>query len=295
MAAIHALHTLRRTSMAMQTSITEIAAGLDKVTELVLALRAGFEAKRAAVETTPTTPSPMPTLPKAEVQQPLATAPPSLPSSLFAATVEETVMTASSPLPLPHPAEVLQPLVAAPSSQMSFASKAAAVLPCLTTVGPALPGAPSTPSQPRETILSRHDRSLLRPRQQRGIFKQLPRASTAITLRAAQRRGESSAAPPAWDLGGPRKPHFRAAIAACAARAMWLLVAPSSLHGSGVLPLCASGWGPPELGCGRMAGTTNIILDLFFFPNNVRSPDVKGLIIGDESRCQNNHRVQTSL
>uniref|UniRef100_A0A0E0CF69 Uncharacterized protein n=1 Tax=Oryza meridionalis TaxID=40149 RepID=A0A0E0CF69_9ORYZ len=180
MAAIHALHTLRRSSMAMQTSITEIAAGLDKVTGLVLVLCAGFEAKRAAVETTPTTPSPMPTLPKAEVLQPLATAPPSLPSSLFTATVEETVMTTSSPLPSPHPAEVLQPLVAAPSSQMSFASKAAAVLPCLSTVGPALAGALSSPSQPRETIVSRHHRSLLRPWQQRGIFKQRLRLRYAV-------------------------------------------------------------------------------------------------------------------
>ncbi len=57
-------------------------------------------------------------------------------------------------------------------------------------------------------------------------------------------------------------------------------------HWYGVLPLCSSGWGPPELGSRRMAWNTKIILDLFF-PNNVRSRDVKGLIIG--------HHVKTSL
>jgi hypothetical protein len=44
MPAIHDLYMLRQSSRAMQTSITEITARLAKVTELVLALRAGFEA-----------------------------------------------------------------------------------------------------------------------------------------------------------------------------------------------------------------------------------------------------------
>uniref|UniRef100_A0A0D3ERM9 Uncharacterized protein n=1 Tax=Oryza barthii TaxID=65489 RepID=A0A0D3ERM9_9ORYZ len=41
MPAIHDLYTLRQSSRAMQTSITEITARLARVTELVLALRAG--------------------------------------------------------------------------------------------------------------------------------------------------------------------------------------------------------------------------------------------------------------
>lgn len=195
MPAIHDLHMLRQSSRAMQTSITEITAGLDKVTELVLALRAGFEAKGVALETTTTTPSP-----------PLATAPPSLPSSLFAAAVEEPVMTMPSSPPSVQSAEVLQPLAVVPFSQLSFASEAAAVLSHLTTVRSALAGAPSTQPSPWKTIVSRRHRSLLRPQQQRGIFQQLPRAAAAITLSVARRRGASRAAPTAWDPSGPRAP-----------------------------------------------------------------------------------------
>jgi hypothetical protein len=36
----------------------------------------------------------------------------------------------------------------------------------------------------------------------------------------------------------------------------------------------------------RLARYTKIILDLFSFPNNVKSQDVEGLIRGDEARCK---------
>uniref|UniRef100_A0A0D3HT13 Uncharacterized protein n=1 Tax=Oryza barthii TaxID=65489 RepID=A0A0D3HT13_9ORYZ len=44
--------------MAMQNAITEIKDGLDKVTKSVLALRAGFEAKKVRGETTMMTTTP---------------------------------------------------------------------------------------------------------------------------------------------------------------------------------------------------------------------------------------------
>uniref|UniRef100_A0A0E0BR22 Uncharacterized protein n=1 Tax=Oryza glumipatula TaxID=40148 RepID=A0A0E0BR22_9ORYZ len=52
------LHGLRHSSMAMQNAITEIKDGLDKVTKSVLALRAGFEAKKVRGETTTMTTTP---------------------------------------------------------------------------------------------------------------------------------------------------------------------------------------------------------------------------------------------
>uniref|UniRef100_A0A0D3F0E8 Uncharacterized protein n=1 Tax=Oryza barthii TaxID=65489 RepID=A0A0D3F0E8_9ORYZ len=275
MAAIHALHTLRRSSMAMQTSITEIAAGLDKggngnYADNTLSNAHAAEGGGAAATRYGATFSAI--VPFRGYSRGNGD------DNVLSTAIAPPGRGAATPRCCTIFADVvcIQGCGSAALPINSWASTGWGTIKSVAAKGDYR--VTSSPFPSATTATTRH-----------------LQAATAITLRGARRRGESRAAPPAWDLGGPRKPYFRVAITACAAHAMRLLVAPSSMHGSGVLPLCDSGWGPPELGCGRIAGTTNIILDLFFFPNNVWSRDVKGLIIGDESRCQDNHRVQTSL
>uniref|UniRef100_A0A0E0QD66 Uncharacterized protein n=1 Tax=Oryza rufipogon TaxID=4529 RepID=A0A0E0QD66_ORYRU len=141
MPAIHDLHTLRQSSRAIQTSITE-------VTELVLALRAGFAEQNAAVETSTTTPPPLPTVSKAEVLQPLA--PPSPPRA------------AGSPPPTLPTAEVLQPRATAPPAPPSPLFVSAVVLPHLPMVLPGLAEMPLHQSSPWTNIVLRRPCSPLR-------------------------------------------------------------------------------------------------------------------------------------
>ena len=67
------------------------------------------------------------------------------------------------------------------------------------------------------------------------------------------------------------------------------------LSNRAALSLRGLGWGPPVPVDSMLQWYSQVTLELFLFPNNVRSRDVKGLIIGDESSCHVIHHVKTSL
>lgn len=115
---------------------------------MVLALRAGFAEQNAAVETSTTTPPPLPTVSKAEVLQPLA--PPSPPRA------------AGSPPPTLPTAEVLQPRATAPPAPPSPLFVSAVVLPHLPMVLPGLAEMPLHQSSPWTNIVLRRPCSPLR-------------------------------------------------------------------------------------------------------------------------------------
>uniref|UniRef100_A0A0D9ZDC8 Uncharacterized protein n=1 Tax=Oryza glumipatula TaxID=40148 RepID=A0A0D9ZDC8_9ORYZ len=242
MPAIHDLHTLRQSSRAIQTSIIEVTAGLAKVTELVLALRAGFAEQNVAVETSTTTPPPLPTVSKAEVLQPLA--PPSPPRA------------AGSPPPTLPTAEVLQPRATAPPAPPSPLFVFAVVLPHLPMVLLGLAEMPLHQSSPWTNIRRVQSGDL----QGRHGFLVLRGVGASCALQVH---------------GSVLRLRYRAA-------------APLSLR--------SLGWGPPISVDSMLTWNSRVTLDLlFYFQNKIHSRDVKGLIIGDESRCQDNHHVEINL
>uniref|UniRef100_A0A0D9WAB3 Uncharacterized protein n=1 Tax=Leersia perrieri TaxID=77586 RepID=A0A0D9WAB3_9ORYZ len=151
MAIVDDLSALRQSSIAMQNTITDIKDGLDKVTELVWALRAAFEAKETASPSPASSPQPAPA-----------------PRS---GSLDSTVGL---------PPTTQQPLAAAPISQPSPVSKAVVVLSCLTTVQPAFAVSPSSHPPPRNAV-ARRCHVLFRPTHQ--IFKRRASRTTPGTRR----------------------------------------------------------------------------------------------------------------